>query len=97
MSSFVEFSVSTQSIFLLVRSFIDPTFCGIFVCGPLQFKGREVACVESVSVWFQSKIACVAWRFCLGAQSNKARRSRLRHSVVLRQNRHSTQARAKKD
>ena len=29
---------STQCIFLLVRSFIDPTFCGIFFCGPLQFK-----------------------------------------------------------
>ena len=29
---------STQCIFLLVRSFIDPTFCDIFVCGPLQFK-----------------------------------------------------------
>ena len=36
--SFAEFSVSTQCIFLLVRSFIDPTFCGIFVCGPLQYK-----------------------------------------------------------
>ena len=30
--------MSTQCLFLLVRSFIDPTFCGIFVCGPLQFK-----------------------------------------------------------
>ena len=30
--------VSTQCIFLLVRSFIDPMFCGIFVCGPSQFK-----------------------------------------------------------
>ena len=29
---------STQCIFLLVRSFIDPTFCGIFFCCPLQFK-----------------------------------------------------------
>ena len=36
--SFAEFSVSTQCIFLLVRSFIDLTFCGIFVRGPLQFK-----------------------------------------------------------
>ena len=36
--SFAEFSVSTQCIFLLVRSFIDPTFCGIFACGPLQYK-----------------------------------------------------------
>ena len=26
-----------QCIILLVRSFIDPTFCGIFVCRPLQF------------------------------------------------------------
>ena len=25
--------MSTQCIFLLVRSFIDPTFCGIFICG----------------------------------------------------------------
>ena len=47
--------MSTQCIFWLVRSFIDPTFCGIFVCGPSQFKGHEVACVGSVSVWFQSK------------------------------------------
>ena len=30
--------MSTQCILLLVRSFKDPTFCGIFVCGPLQFK-----------------------------------------------------------
>ena len=30
--------MSTQCIFLLVRSFIDPTFCGIFVCGPWMFK-----------------------------------------------------------
>ena len=30
--------MSAQCLFLLVRSFIDPTFCGIFVCGPLQFK-----------------------------------------------------------
>ena len=29
---------STQCIFLVVRSFIDPTFCGIFFCCPLQFK-----------------------------------------------------------
>ena len=36
--SFVKFSVSTQCLFLLVGSFIDPTFCDIFVCGPLQFK-----------------------------------------------------------
>ena len=33
----IHFSNSTQCLFLLVRSFIDPTFCGIFVCGPLQF------------------------------------------------------------
>ena len=26
------------TVFLLVRSFVDPTFCGIFVCGPLQLK-----------------------------------------------------------
>ena len=26
-----------QCIILLVRSLIDSTFCGIFVCGPLQF------------------------------------------------------------
>ena len=32
------YSRATKSIFLLARSFIDPTFCGIFVCGPLQFK-----------------------------------------------------------
>ena len=36
--SFAKFSVSTQCLFLLVRSFVDLTFCGIFVCGPLQFK-----------------------------------------------------------
>ena len=30
LKSFAEFSVSTQCTFLLVRSFIDPTFCGIF-------------------------------------------------------------------
>ena len=30
--------MSTQCLFLQVKSFIDPTFCGIFVCGPLQFK-----------------------------------------------------------
>ena len=35
--SFAEFSVSARCIFLLVRSFIDPTFCGIFVCGPCSF------------------------------------------------------------
>ena len=29
---------STQCIFLLVRSFMDPTFRGIFFCGPLKFK-----------------------------------------------------------
>ena len=34
--SYAEFSVSTQCLFLLVRSFIDPTFCGILVCGHLQ-------------------------------------------------------------
>ena len=33
-----EFSASTQCIFLLARSFRDPTFCGIFVCGPIHFK-----------------------------------------------------------
>ena len=38
--SFAEFSVSTRCIFLLVRSFIDPTFYGIFVCGPLLIKGQ---------------------------------------------------------
>ena len=36
MISYGEFSVSTQCLFLLVRSFIDPTFCGILVCGHLQ-------------------------------------------------------------
>ena len=35
--SFAQFSVSTQCTFLLVRCFIDPTFCGIFVCDPLQY------------------------------------------------------------
>ena len=40
--SFAEFSVSTQCIFLLIRSFIDPTFCVIFVCGPLQFKCQQL-------------------------------------------------------
>ena len=34
--SYAEFSVSTQCLFFLVRSFIDPTFCGILVCGHLQ-------------------------------------------------------------
>ena len=29
---------STQCIFLLLRSFMDSTFCGIFFCGPLKFK-----------------------------------------------------------
>ena len=36
--SFTEFSVSARCIFLLLSSFIDPKFCGIFVFGPLQFK-----------------------------------------------------------
>ena len=31
-------NVSNQCIFFLIRSSRDPTFCGIFVCGPLQFK-----------------------------------------------------------
>ena len=34
----VRFNVSTQCIFLLLRSFIDPKICGIFVFGPLHFK-----------------------------------------------------------
>ena len=34
----VRFNVSTQGIFLLLRSFIDPKICGIFVFGPLHFK-----------------------------------------------------------
>ena len=45
--------MSTQCIFLLIRYSIDPTFCGtcgIFVCGPLQFKSQfkafEVAAAE---------------------------------------------------
>ena len=36
--SVLQNSVCLLSIFLLLRSFVDPKFCGIFVCGPLQFK-----------------------------------------------------------
>lgn len=39
-AGFAEFSVSTQRIFLLIRSSIDSTFCGILVCGPLQFESH---------------------------------------------------------
>ena len=31
-------NVSNQCIFFLIKSSRDPTFCGIFVCGRLQFK-----------------------------------------------------------
>ena len=31
-------SMCLLCIFLLIGSSIDATFCGIFVCGPLQFK-----------------------------------------------------------
>ena len=32
--------------FLLIRSSIDPAFCGMFVCGPLQFKCSSVIKVK---------------------------------------------------
>lgn len=34
-------NVSNQCIFFLIRSSRLPTFCGIFVCGPLQFKVKR--------------------------------------------------------
>ena len=37
-SHVVRFSVFIHHKFLLIRSSIDPTFCGIFVWGPMQFK-----------------------------------------------------------
>ena len=36
-------SMCLLCIFSLIRSSIDPTFCGIFVCGPLQFSGKKNA------------------------------------------------------
>ena len=41
--------MSTQSTFLLIRSSIDPTFCGIFVCGPLQFKCQKIELAQSAA------------------------------------------------
>ena len=38
--------MSTQCIFLLVRSFIDPTFCGLLVYGLLQFKCQFHHCFK---------------------------------------------------
>ena len=38
--------MSTQCIFLLVRSFIDPTFCGLLVYGLLQFKCQFNHCFK---------------------------------------------------
>ena len=38
--------MSTQCIFLPVRSSIDPTFCGKFVSGPLQFKCQFITSAE---------------------------------------------------
>ena len=37
-SHVARFRVSIQHKFLRIRSSIDPTFCGIFIWGPLQFK-----------------------------------------------------------
>ena len=34
---------------LLVRSFIDPTFCGIFVCDPLQFECQFITSISHFS------------------------------------------------
>jgi len=36
--SFAEFDVSTQCLYLLTRSSVEPMLCGIFICDPLQFK-----------------------------------------------------------
>ena len=33
----LQISLFLLGIFLLIRSSMDPAFCGIFVCGPLQF------------------------------------------------------------
>ena len=38
--------MSTQCIFLLVRSFIDPTFCGLLVYGLLRFKCQFNHCFK---------------------------------------------------
>ena len=35
-------------VFLLIRSSIDPTFCGICVCGPLQFKRQFISYIGAV-------------------------------------------------
>ena len=35
-------------VFLLIRSSIDPTFCGICVCGPLQFKLQFISYIGAV-------------------------------------------------
>ena len=40
--------MSTQCIFLLIRSFTDPTFCGKFVCGPFLHGFAHVSKVDFV-------------------------------------------------
>ena len=54
--SFAEFSMGAQCIFLLVRSFIDPTFCSIFACGPLQFKCPFTTCNVSATAKLKGEL-----------------------------------------
>ena len=35
-------------VFLLIRSSMNPTFCGICVCGPLQFKRQFISYIGAV-------------------------------------------------
>ena len=58
--------MSTQCIFLLIKYSIDPTFCGIFVCGPLQFKCQfkafEVAAAQKSglgNLFFSHQTRCL--------------------------------------
>ena len=58
--------MSTQCIFLLIKYSIDPTFCGIFVCGPLQFKFQfkafEVAPAQKTglsNLFFSHQTGCL--------------------------------------
>ena len=50
-TSFAEFNVST-CVFLLIRSSIDLTFCGIFVCSPLQFKCQFISYFGAVGLLY---------------------------------------------
>ena len=76
-----ENSICLLCVFLHIRSSVDPTFCGIFVCGSLQLKFTYFGAVGLLKIRFADHF-CTFLRLVLSVLTIFSFKSRL--SLIVR-------------